>query len=120
MRSLFQNMVLDYAFLRTTGAPSTQRSKAHFPFRVKRRIKKGWPVKRPVPSRTKFKTMTSVNLDNLVAYLFSALSYLFSLMKLKFISSETQLAVEKKASDAKLRDALELSKRTAEDNNPKF
>uniref|UniRef100_A0A3Q7I108 Uncharacterized protein n=1 Tax=Solanum lycopersicum TaxID=4081 RepID=A0A3Q7I108_SOLLC len=37
------------------GVPSAQRSKAHFPFKVKRHIKKGWPVKSSVPSRTKFR-----------------------------------------------------------------
>lgn len=36
-----------FSFSRTTGVPSTQRRKAHFPFRVKRErhIKKGWPSK---------------------------------------------------------------------------
>lgn len=41
--------------LSTTGAPSAQKSKAHFQNRVKRRIKKGWPVKRTLTLRTKFR-----------------------------------------------------------------
>ena len=53
-----------FSLSRTTRVHSAQRSKAHFPFRVKHCIKKDSPVKSLIPFRTKFrinKGITSLN-----------------------------------------------------------